>query len=194
MRVDLQIDTAELAEVLVRTETRLAQLKMLVDVANDPGSVGDDGRAFIHAIEQVTWRSYPVITAYTYGELLSSGRMTMLRSEDLRQSLSEYYTDIEETRRLGLGEDDQEKFRDLTVGLLSAAHLSAIEDGERYELEVSADEVVSIAQKFATRVEAPAWLTRLVKYQVLMRSKAEEYMENAGNLISSINALLGAGS
>jgi hypothetical protein len=194
LRSDLETETAQFKEIVDRTQVRIAQANLLEAAIGSPDDVAARPVYFVRAMEQVTWRSYPVITAYTYGELLSSGRMTLLRSEDLRQSLSEYYTELEESRRLGLGEDDQEKFRDLTVGLLSAAQLSGIEDRERYDLEVSADEAVSIAREFATRVEAHAWLARLVKYQVLMRARAEEYIEDARNLISSIDEFLSSGS
>jgi hypothetical protein len=187
LRVDLQSDTAELAEVLARTETRLAQLKMLVDVANDPGSVGDDGRAFIHAIEQVTWRSVPTITTYTYDELGSTGRMTLLRSEALRKGVAEYYAFIEEQRRLGLGEDDQDYFRSETLGILSGAQLGAIEDPSRYALDVSSEEVKRIATEFASRKTARAWLGRLEKYQVLMGRLASDFDTRAQILLGQLD-------
>lgn len=47
---------------------------------------------------------------------------------------------------MGFGEDDQDRFRNATVGLLSAAHLSAIEDPDRYPIKISADQAVTIAK------------------------------------------------
>ena len=193
LRSDLETETAQFEEIVARTELRLGQVRLLEAAIASPAAAAARPADLVRAVEQVTWRSFPVITAYTYQELLSSGRMTLLRSEDLRQRLAEYYTLIEDSRRLGFGEDDQYKFRDLTVGLLTTVQLSAIEDPKRYELVVSAEEALSIARELTSRGEAHAWLPRLAKYQVLMRARAEGFIDTAKNLITSITALLGGG-
>ena len=190
LQADLTADTAEFAVELSRLEIRLAQTQLLEDAVRDPEGVAGHPSDFIRALEQVTWRSFPTVTPYTYDELLTSGRMTMLTSEHLRRTLVEYYTSLEDERRLGFGENDQERFRDETLGLLSAAHLSAIEDPSRYELDVPEREAVAIARQFASGSAAHAWLARPTKYQVLMRVLTEQYMTRAHTLISEIDGEL----
>ena len=145
---------------------------------------------FMRALEQVTWRGVPVIHANTYGELESTGRMILLRTEALRSGLAEYYSFIDEQRRLGLGEDDQDRFRLETLGLLSGVQLSAIEDPDRYQAEVSPEEARRIAVEYARRTDAQLWLPRLTKYQVLMRRLAEEFRVRAEALLSEIDGEL----
>lgn len=190
LRADLAADTAEFAVELSRLENRLAQTQLLEDAVRDPEGVAGNPSDFVRAVEQVTWRSFPSVTRYTYDELLTSGRMTLLTSEHLRRAMAEYYTLLEDERRLGFGENDQERFRDETLGLLSAAHLSAIEDPSRYELYVSEREAVLIARQFASMSAAQTWLARLTKYQVLMRVLTEQFMTRALALISEIDAEL----
>ena len=193
LATDLDSDTAEIRTVVARTDQRLSQLRLLADAIADPRIAGDHPADFVHAIEQVTWRSVPTITTYTYDELLSTGRMALLRSEDLRNGLAEYYAFLADQRWLGLGEDDQDRFRLETLGLLSGQHLSAIEDASSYTLDVSPDEAVEIAERLASRRSAHPWLSRLTKYQVLMRRLALEFDARARVLITEVEEQLPGG-
>ena len=190
LATDLERDTAEITRVVARTEERLSQVQLLANAIDDPRIAGDSPSDFVQAIEQVTWRSVPTITTYTYDELLSTGRMALLRSERLRNGLAEYYAFIVDQRRLGLGEDDQDRFRLETLGLLSGEHLSAIEDASSYDLDVSPEEAVEIAEGLASRRTAHPWLSRLMKYQVLMRRLAREFDTRARVLITEIDEQL----
>lgn len=93
---DLGSDTAEIAEVVARTERRLSQIRLLEDAIDDARIAGDRPSAFVRALEQVIWRSVPTITTSTYDELSSTGRMALLRSERLRNGPAEYYAFIED--------------------------------------------------------------------------------------------------
>jgi hypothetical protein len=188
LREDLQSDTAEVYRVVSLTAERLEQVALLREAARDPGVATERPAAVVEAVEKVTWRSFPRIRSYTYDELQSTGRMSLLRSESLRSGLGAYYALVEDRRRLGLGEDDQDRFRLETLGLLSAEHFSAIEDPGRYPAEVAAADAVEIARELAARPEALAWLPRLTKYQVLMRRSAEEVREAAVVLMEEIDA------
>ena len=190
LATDLKSDTAEITDVVVRIEERLSQIQLLTDAIDDPRVAGAHPSDFVHAIEQVTWRSVPTITTNTYDELQSTGRMALLRPEGLRNSLAEYYRFITDQRRLGLGEDDQDRFRLETLGLLSGEQLSAIEDASSYDLDVSSEEAMEIAKGFASRGAAHPWLSRLMKYQVLMRRLALEFDARAGVLITEIEEQL----
>ena len=117
--------------------------------------------------------------------------MTLLRSEELRSGLGAYYALVEDRRRLGLGEDDQDRFRLETLGLLSAEQLSGIEDPERFPFEVGAAEAARVARELTVRPGALAWLPRLAKYQVLMRRSAEEIRAAALLLMAEIDRELG---
>lgn len=185
LRADLETETQQFEEIVIRTGHRLGQIRLLDEAIGRPESVASRPEEFAFALEQVTWRSFPTITAYTYSELVSTGRMTLLRVPEFRSDLADYYTIIEETRRLGFGEDDHDRFRNATVGLLSAGHLSAIEDPDRYPMKISADQAVAIAKDLGARREARDWLPRLAKYQVLMRRRASQFIEMSERLIAT---------
>jgi len=190
LAADLARDTAEITTVVARTEKRLSQLQLLTDAIADPRVAGDRPSDFVLTIEQVTWRSVPTITTHTYDELLSTGRMALVRSEGLRSGLAEYYAFLADQMRLGLGENDQDRFREETLGLLSGEHLSAIEDPSTYPLDVSPGEAMKIAEGLASRRTAHPWLGRLMKYQVLMRRLALDLDARARVLLAEVDEQL----
>jgi hypothetical protein len=191
LHADLVRDTAELSAVVRRTGSRIEQVDLLDAASKDPTVAAVRPAEFVRAMEQVTWRSVPVIHANTYRELESTGRMILLRSEALRDGLADYYSFIDEQRRLGLGEDDQDRYRLETLGLLSAPRLAGIEDPERYPGEATPAEAERIAVEYAGRPDAHVWLPRLTKYQVLMRRLAEEFRVRAEALLFEIDGELG---
>ncbi|MDH5590429.1 MAG: hypothetical protein OEZ65_10330 [Gemmatimonadota bacterium] len=189
LAIDLRRDSVEMEENVQRTLRRLEQVKLLEAVLDDPGVAANDPRGFAFALEQVTWRSVPTISTSTYDELRSTGRMVLLRSEELRRDLSDYYAFISEQQRLGLGEDDQDRFRGETLGLLSGAQLSAIEDRERYPFEMSPGEAVRIARAFAARDRVRSWLGRIDKYQVLMGRLSRDFLTRTVELLNQVDSV-----
>lgn len=190
LREDLRRDSAEIADNTFRTTVRLGQVALLQAAITDPAVAANDPHAFAEALEQVTWRSVPTITSGTFDELRSTGRSILLRSEGLRRDLSTYYGFIEEQQRLGLGEDDQDRFRLETLGLLSGDHLSSIEDPESFPFEMPTNEATRIAEAFRSRLDAHRWLGRLSKYQVLMRRLSGDFQSRNRQLLSQIDSLI----
>lgn len=190
LQEDLRRDSLEIAGNIERTEVRQNQVALLEAILTDPDTAASDPYAFAHALEQVTWRSIATISTGTFDELQTTGRSVLLRSETLRRDLADYYSYIEEQRRLGLGEDDQDRFRLATLGILAGRHLSSIEDPTRYPFEMSNREATRLAEEFASRSAAHAWLGRLVKYQVLMRRFSRDQQARNAGLLGHVDSLM----
>lgn len=187
---DLRLDSGEIAANVARTGARLEQLALLESVIGDPSVAASDPHAFALALEQVTWRSVPAITSGTIDELQSTGRSVLLRSEQLRRDLANYYGSIEEQRRLGFREDDQDRFRLETLGLLSGDDLSSIEDSGSFAFDMAPNEAAQIADAFGARTGAHLWLGRLAKYQVLMRRLSRDLQASNRQLLDHIDSLI----
>lgn len=190
LHADLSEDISDIDVISRRAQTRIAQIELLESVLREPDVAASQPEEFAHALEQVTWRTVQTIKSGTYDELRSTGRMILIRSERLRSLLADYYNSVAEQQRLGLGEDDQDRFRLETAGLLSGRHLSSIEDPERLPFDMSPEEAHRIALEFSSRHEAHKWLSRLTKYQVLMRRVAQRFHERATTLQAEINSQL----
>ena len=186
LMADLDNDIKEYNVVIERTDKRLKQIDFLNKVISNPDAVREDITGFVRAMERITWRNFPIINGYTYNEMLSSGSMMLLRSEELRKKLSMYYASVEDTERLSFGENDQDQFRDETLGILDEDMLKFVENEDKYPLTVSADDALAMAVDFSGRTRAHLWLRRLAKYQVLMAERAESYTSQAQNLKDEI--------
>ena len=92
---------------------------MLERVAMDPRVATTDPSGFLKALEEVTWRNFPSVTAYSFKELQNSGGIPPLISADFRRQLADYYAYMEDTAELGFAEPLRNQFVELTVGLLS---------------------------------------------------------------------------
>ncbi len=183
---DLENDILQYNVVIERTDLRLQQIALLNSVIQNPEVAKTNVTEFVRALERITWRNFPVIKGYTYNEMVTTGNTTLLRSEKLRENLSAYYSYLEDTERLSFGENDQDRFRDETIGILSQNMLMFLENEEKYPLEVSDDNAESMVRDFAGRTNAHPWLGRLAKYQVLMAARAEAFTEQALNLQKEI--------
>ncbi len=187
---DLEGDKTMYEDVRERAVERLEQIRILQEVIDNPESISGREADFVYALERVTWRNFPVINGYTYSEMLTSGKMTLLRSENLRRKLSDYYSRLEDTERLGFGEDDQDHFRTETLGILSTQILMHIENETDYPLNISQEEGLDMAREFAARQTAHQWIGRLAKYQVLMSERADEFTRRAEVLEAEILTML----
>jgi hypothetical protein len=159
-------------------------------IARDPAAVTGQSREFVVALEQVTWRNFPIVTAFTYNELQNSGRMVLISDERLRRALADYYSYMGDTAELGFAEPKGNRFDALTSGLLTGDQLSAIEDPEQFPIEILTEDALGIAMDFATRTEAHGWLARHQQYEVLMRTRAGEFIDRAEILVARIDSLM----
>ncbi|MFV1980694.1 MAG: hypothetical protein ACC655_06030 [Rhodothermia bacterium] len=191
LKTDLEIEKESFQLVITRTGIRLGQIDLLKRVAMDPGVATTDPSGFIIALEQVTWRNFPIVTAYTYKELQGSGRMSSLTSGGFRRDLADYYAYMEDIGNLGFAEPLRNQFDELTAGLLSGEQLGAIEDPGRFDTRVSPEEALAVAHEFALRKEAHKWLPSYQQYEALMRVSAEKLISMENRLIARIDSLTG---
>lgn len=189
---DLRRDSVEIESTIQRTLRRQQQVALLDALVGRPASAASDPEGFVNALEKVTWRSVATISTGTFDELQATGRWIQIQNVSLRNALGEYYSFIEEQRRLGFGEDDQDRFREETLGILTGSHLSAVEDPDNFSLEIGQSDAVRMAEDFASRKAAHVWLGRLAKYQVLMHRLSEDQLTRNSRLLVQIDSMTAA--
>ncbi len=117
LRTDLEIEKKSFREVIATTEKRFRQIDLLERVAMDPSVATTDPSGFLKGLEEVTWRNFPSVTAYSFKELQNSGGIPPLISGDFRRELADYYAYMEDTAELGFAEPLRNQFHELTAGL-----------------------------------------------------------------------------
>jgi len=192
LKEDLQFEIGLMADSIKYVEDRIAAVRLLEEAVANPQIATEMPYAFTQAVERVTWRSFPNINAYVYTELQSTGNLSLVRSNALRQYMAEYYSFIQHESGIGLDLEIQNLFTRITAGILSTAELIDIQENElsRREVEIVPDRALKIAREFAARQNAVDLLPSIAQHHSFNRMAIEASRDRAQQLIVVIDALI----
>ncbi len=194
LKADLQDEVAEMNASLDNAEARIDAVKLVDRIAGDPALAAADPSSVPPALEKLTWRSFPEISAFVYAELQSTGNLALIRSEELRRSLAQHYLWLDHFARVGRDRAIQEQFDLRTAGILTIAELSAVEmqDWGGEPLVVSSQRAREIAEALAARPDALALLPGIAQSNVFNSKVIEDARARAERIIEQIDQLLTA--
>jgi hypothetical protein len=92
---DVRADSASAVGRVERAARRREGSLMLLEAAENPDVVVTDTARFLLAFETVAWSILPDFRTATWDDLISSGNTRVIRDENLRRSLSEYFDGLE---------------------------------------------------------------------------------------------------
>ena len=192
LKQDLETEVVRMDQAWNYAEDRIQAVKFLDQAVNESSIVIDSPNKLPWALETATWRSYPQINAFVFGELQSSGNLTLIRSESLRKNLTNHYTVLQHYSHVGMDLQAQHQFEQVTAGILSIDELVAVENNswssESYSVSVArASEIVD---DFSRREGAIALLPSLVQHHTFNKKVMRESKERARGIIVQIDALL----
>lgn len=166
LKEDFAIELSRIADARRYAQARIEAAKDLHGFVADPASAAAAGARVPWAVETASWRSFPQINAFVYGELQNTGRLALLRSVELRRMLAEHYTDSHHESRVGTDLSAQQRYDAACSGLLRIDELAAIElgGGQWQALVIAPDRALEIARDFAQRPAAIAELPSLVQH------------------------------
>ena len=146
------------------------------------------------ALETVTWRSFPFISAFVYTELQGTGNLSLIRSEALRRDIADYYSSIQKESDIGVDLEIQNLFTRGTAGILLTAELVAIQENGfgRWEgvVEIVPDRALEIAHEFAARQNTVDLLPSIAQHHTFNRVVIEASRDKARELIVTIDSLI----
>ncbi|NIS90638.1 MAG: hypothetical protein GTN98_11270 [Woeseiaceae bacterium] len=168
LQADLEKDLGRLESSEYFANLRMRQVRLLLDGIADPAAAAAQPDQFIEAVEKVSWESYRRITSNTYSELIGAGRATLIRSENLRDALAEYYADIEFWETILKEEFLAREYSVAMAGLLSLNFLERIAQSgppsEPIDLAVEAGDAVAIAIALKSRAQGIQLLPMIYKH------------------------------
>jgi hypothetical protein len=168
LQADLQKDLGRLDSSDYLAWLRMRQVRLLLDGIADPAVAAAHPNQFIEAVEKVSWESYRRITPTSYDELISSGRATLIRSENLRYALAEYYSQVEFWETVLKEQSLSHEFSAATAGVLSLRFLEMIAKSgppsEPIELGVEGVDAVDIANALESRAQGIQLLPMVYKH------------------------------
>lgn len=192
LKEDLDIERARMDSAGHFATRRIEAVRLLDRLAADPASAREQPARMPWALETASWRSFPQINAFVYGELQSTGRLTLIRSEPLRRRLAEHYTALQHDARVGQDLSAQQRFDAQVAGLLSIDELAAIEQtsGRWEHLAVSEQRALAIAEALAQRPQALAELPGIVQHHTFNLRVIADMQRRADALITLIDERL----
>lgn len=186
---DFAIELARIGDAQRFAQARIDAAKALDRMLVDPATTAAEPARVVWAVETASWRSFPQINAFVYGELQSTGRLALLRSVELRRMLAEHYTALNHDARVGLDLSSQQRFDAACAGLLRLEELEAIERaaGEWQGLELSPGRALEIVQELARRPAAIAELPGLVQHHTFNLRVLDDMKRRAEAIIAAID-------
>ena len=173
-------------------QSRIDAAMLLEVIVANPSVAEEQSSALPRALETVSWRSFPQIDAFVYGELQSSGKLSLIRSVSLRRDLANHYTSVRNYSRVGLDLDIQHQFDRLTAGILTSEELRAIEDESWNETSysTSTDRAAEIADELVIRQGAIDLIPNMVQHHVFNQKVISIIRGQAVKIIEQIDLLI----
>ena len=192
LKEDLEIEVVRMDQALDNAHNRIQAAKFLDQVVNDPSIVNGSPDKLPWALETATWRSFPQINAFVFGELQSSGNLTLIRSESLRRKLTNHYTTLQHYSHVGMDLQAQHQFEKFTAGILSIEELVAVENNSwtSDSYSISEARALEIVEDFRQKEGAIALLPSLVQHHTFNEKVMHESKERAQGIVVQIDALL----
>ena len=192
LKNDLQYEIAVMTDSLGTADQRMAHIQLLERVSTNNEVAIKSPNDVAWALERATWRSFPQISAFIYTELQATGNLSLIRSDDLRQGLAEYYSSIRHESEIGLDLDIQNLFTRLTAGILSTAEVLDIQENnlEHREIEISPERALDIAKEFSERQGAVDLLPSLAQHHAFTKYVVKLSRDRAQRLVVKLDALI----
>lgn len=196
LKEDLQIEIAHLDDAARYAESRIAAALLLEEIASDSSVALDKLGTLAQALETASWLSFPNLNAFVYSELQNSGKLALMRSDELRRALAEHYAAFHYHSRIGLDRDVQLQFDRHTAGILTSEELRIIEERTWQDLtyDISAERAAAIAEQLASRPQALALIPSIVQHHVFNMRVIEQTRNSALEIIKQIDQLLAGSS
>lgn len=196
LKEELNKNVASLAFSKALTQVRKDQVTLLLSVSDTSSFSTAQKEKILESIEKVTWRSYMPISRIVYKELQSSGNMTLLQSNALREQLAAYYDEVDHWELVLQSTGPQDAFSRATAGLLTPYIYTDIEKVESMNdtlptgpvhINMDPAKMQSIIDKFASDREAKKWLPKIYHYHIVSGKVIDHLEELSKALITTVN-------
>ena len=196
LKEDFAIELARIGDARRYAQSRIEAANLLHRLVADPASAVAAGARVPWAVETASWRSFPQINAFVYGELQNTGRLALLRSVELRRMLAEHYTDSHHASRVGFDLSAQQRYDAACSGLLGMEELTAIElgGGQWENLTIAPERALEIVRDFAQRPAAIAELPSLVQHHTFNLRVLDDMQRRLEAIIVAIDRSRGIGA
>ena len=194
---DIERDVEAINFSISLAEHRLQLADLLIAAAADPTLARQRPAAFMTAVHQSSYTHTPSLNSATFEELRSTGGLGLLRDDELKSALFEYYRYDEAMRQyLNLQHMTEVRHFELAAGVLTNEQYVWMQDEIGYSsldvnkgLEFSAaqlDGLVEAAYRLQGSMEFVAWLPEGRGMQLELMDTHRSRLSRAEALLASL--------
>ena len=192
---DVERDESAINHAISLASHRLSLSDLLIAVAVDPEIALHRPAEFTIAVHQSAFTHTPSLNTDTFEELRATGGLSLLRNEELKSALFEYYR-YDESQRQYLSLQLMTEFRhfELAAGILTNAQYVWMQDEIGYvspgvpsDVEFTAaqlDSLVEAAQRLKDSPDFVAWLPEARSMQIELADTHERRLRRAQALLT----------
>jgi len=197
---DLERDVESINRAIALAEFRFALSNLMIAAAEDPEIVRQRPAEFMTAIHQSSFTHTPSFNSDTFEELRSTGSLSLLRDDELKSALFEYYR-YDQDQRQYLSLQLMVEFRafELAAGILTNEQYVWLQDKIGYvdpwtsvKVEFTPDHLnalVEAAQRVKDSPDFVAWLPEARSMQLDLKVTHENRLKLATALLGTLRKL-----
>lgn len=202
---DFESDRSQLDTIIARTQERFEYGRQIIRVF-DSGSYSTSPKEFLEAVEMSSYFSYPSYATGTYDELMSTGNLRIIRSNEVKDAIARYHQSIDWNEQFsGINRAAQEALVAIEPDFLSLEQRIALLNEQASRscssdlvcggripwgepvLEASRADADSVLERLLARPEDRRLFARMARIQSLHYSNMWEFRELALNLGKSLD-------
>ena len=92
LQADINTDVENISSSIHANKTRMQRAEFLLASIDQPQLAEDSSTYFIRSIEYAGYTNNPIVSDNTFEEIKSSGKLSLIRNETLRNTIQEYYS------------------------------------------------------------------------------------------------------
>lgn len=199
LAADVEKDLADVEYAMSLANVRLDFADFMGEVAADPTKALDRPAYFIVAVQQAAYTYIPSVASQTYDDMSATGNLRLIRDQDVRQALRDYYTyDASQRQYQGLNLMVEFRHFELSAGILTAEQMRFVQDrwfvvneeklSQVQEADPPIGEIVAAAKRLRANAEFLDWLPRVSGLQIDQLNMLNWREERADSLLETLRA------
>lgn len=200
---DIETDIPRIEHAVARAAQRKRYAELLMAVSKDPGAAAADPARFLVALEAAAWTHTPALATYSFDDLRATGRLNLIRSEEIARALSGYYGfDQSERQYLPLNLATEQHYFELVAGVLDHDQANWVvefmdaEPSEDVEVrlrqaQVDPTGVLAAAERLRARQAVVDWLPALRNLQMEHQYSNNRRLQLARDLLEELRKYSG---
>jgi len=189
---DIDQDAMALKEAIEKAEAWAQAATFVLAALEDPSAAASGPCRFLRSMTLAQYSSWPVLNRQTYQELVSTGGLSLIRDDDLKMKLGQYYAEFdaggqftEQFRQIAL------KYDDAIRGVWTIENRRALNEPGEESCKIAPEDALAARDRILARDGAIDWLPTLEARQLGFAGRLRQSLDSATALAERLHRHVG---